>query len=50
MNTPTTNSEQLRPIARRSSIATPIDAITAPPIVRILLTIDIPNSSSPTSV
>jgi len=39
---------QPRPIARKlPPTATPVDAITAPPIVRILLIADIPNSPSP---
>jgi hypothetical protein len=53
LKTPRTNSMQPRPIARRPGLPsaapndTPTVVIAAPPIVRILLTTDIPNPSSP---
>jgi len=53
LKTPSTNSMQPRPIARRPGLPsaapsdTPIDAINAPPMVKILLTTDIPNPLSP---
>jgi len=47
-NMPTMSSEQPRHIARRlPPAAIPVDAITAPQTVRILLTADIPNSHYP---
>ena len=52
LKTPRTNSKQPRPIARRPGLPsaapndTPTVVIAAPPIVKILLTIDISNPAS----
>ena len=53
LKTPTTNSMHPRPIARRPGLPstapsdTPTVVTTAPPIVKILLTTDMPNPPSP---